>query len=138
MPATRYSKQREAIHAYLLSTRKHPTAEAVYAHIQQSFPNISLGTVYRNLNFLVEHGDALRLDFGNGVDHFDGKTDPHNHFYCKSCGKVIDLDMDPIDHIDRIADAGFHGSIQGHSIYFYGVCGECLYPQEQFSQEECS
>ena len=126
MPATRYSRQREAIHTYLLSTKQHPTAEAVYEYIRQSFPNISLGTVYRNLNFLVEHGDALRLEFGDGVDHFDGKTIPHNHFYCKGCGRVIDLDMDPIDHIDRIADAGFRGSIQGHSIYFYGICEDCL------------
>lgn len=126
MSVTRYSKQREAIRMYLRSTKQHPTAEIVYEHIQHSFPNISLGTVYRNLNFLVEHGDALRLEFGDGVDHFDGKTAPHNHFYCKSCKSVIDLDMDPIDHIDRIADAGFSGSIQGHSIYFYGICGDCL------------
>ena len=133
MPATRYSKQREAIRTYLQSTKKHPTAEIVYEHMQKTFPNISLGTVYRNLNFLVEHGDALRLEFGDGVDHFDGKTDPHNHFYCKNCGNVIDLDMDPIDHINRIADASFHGSIQGHSIYFYGICEDCLR-----SQQECS
>lgn len=126
MPATRYSRQREAIHNYLMSTKHHPTAEVVYEHIRQSFPNISLGTVYRNLNFLVEHGEALRLEFGDGVDHFDGRTGPHNHFYCKDCGRVIDLDMDPIDHIDRIADASFRGDIQGHSIYFYGICEDCL------------
>lgn len=126
MPATRYSRQREAIHTYLMSTKQHPTAEAVYEYMRRSFPNISLGTVYRNLNFLVEHGDALRLEFGDGVDHFDGRTTPHNHFHCKNCGRVIDLDMDPINHIDRIADAGFRGSIQGHSIYFYGICEDCL------------
>ena len=125
MPATRFSKQREAIHEYLLSTKQHPTAEAVYEHIRQTFPNISLGTVYRNLNFLVEHGNALRLRFDDGVDHFDGYITPHNHFFCKRCGKVIDLEMDPIDHIDRIANAGFHGEIYGHTIYFYGVCQEC-------------
>lgn len=126
MSSIRYSKQREAIHNYLLSTKKHPTAEAVYEHMQETFPNISLGTVYRNLNFLVEHGDALRLDFGDGVDHFDGMTTPHNHFFCNICGAVLDLEMDSIDHIDRIANAGFQGKIQGHSIYFHGVCEKCL------------
>ena len=125
MAATRYSKQREAIRTYLLSTKQHPTAEVVYENIQQTFPNISLGTVYRNLNFLVEHGDALRLEFGDGMVHFDGNTHGHNHFFCTCCNRVLDLEMDPIDHINRIANAGFGGNIQGHSIYFYGTCEKC-------------
>ena len=62
MQRVRHSKQRDAIKAYLLSTTSHPTAEAVYEQLQNDFPNISLGTVYRNLNFLVDHGEALRLD----------------------------------------------------------------------------
>lgn len=136
MAATRYSKQREAIRTYLLSTKQHPTAEIVYENIQQSFPNISLGTVYRNLNFLVEHGDALRLDFGDGVDHFDGNTKSHNHFFCKSCGSVIDLEMDPINHINQIANAGFKGNIQGHTIYFYGICEHCQNTSCQADQEK--
>ena len=125
MAAVRYSRQREAIHNYLLSTTEHPTAEVVYAHIQRDFPNISLGTVYRNLNFLVEHGEALRLDMGDGFDHFDGNVEPHNHFYCRKCGRVIDLVMDPIDHINVIANASFDGTIEGHTIYFYGICKDC-------------
>lgn len=125
MAATRYSKQREAIRTYLMSTKQHPTAEVVYENIQQTFPNISLGTVYRNLNFLVEHGDALRLEFGDGMVHFDGNTHSHNHFFCNHCKRVLDLEMDPIEHINRIANAGFGGNIQGHSIYFYGTCEEC-------------
>ena len=69
MAAMRYSKQREAIRTYLLSTKSHPTAEAVYYNIKNEYPKISLGTVYRNLNLLVEQGQALRLDCGDGVDH---------------------------------------------------------------------
>lgn len=125
MAAIHYSKQREAIHDYLCSTKEHPTAEVVYAHIRGTFPNISLGTVYRNLNFLVEHGAARKLDFGDGCDHFDGNTSPHNHFFCKSCGKVIDLAMDSIEHINIIANAGFDGTVEGHTIFFFGKCGKC-------------
>lgn len=125
MAATRYSRQREAIHRYLLSTKTHPTAEMVYNQIQQEFPHISLGTVYRNLNLLVEQGLVLRLDCGDGLDHFDGYTEPHYHFYCKNCGSVLDLEMDPIDHINHIAGAEFKGNIQGHMTYFYGLCPEC-------------
>ena len=125
MAAIRYSKQREAIRMYLLSTKSHPTAEAVYNNIKNEHPRISLGTVYRNLNLLVEQGEALRLDCGDGVDHFDGDTRPHYHFACRGCGCVMDLEMDPIDHIDQIAGAGFDGEIQGHRVLFYGLCPDC-------------
>lgn len=126
MAMTRYSKQREAIKEYLMSTTSHPTAETVYAHIQEQFPNISLGTVYRNLNFLVEHGEAQRLDMGDEHDHYDGNAAPHNHFYCRHCHRVLDLQMDSIDHIDLIANAGFDGLIEGHTIYFTGLCPNCI------------
>lgn len=126
MATTRYSKQREAIKEYLMSTTSHPTAETVYAHIQEQFPNISLGTVYRNLNFLVEHGEAQRLDMGDEHDHYDGNAAPHNHFYCRHCHRVLDLQMDSIDHIDLIANAGFDGLIEGHTIYFTGLCPNCI------------
>lgn len=125
MAAIRNSKQRQAIHSYLLSVKSHPTAETVYANIQKTFPNISLGTVYRNLNFLVEHGDALQLDCGDGTLHFDGTTAPHNHFYCRVCHRLIDLDMDSIEHINDTAAANFDGIIEGHSVLFRGVCGQC-------------
>ncbi len=125
MGVTRYSRQREAIRDYLLSTTSHPTAESVYKEIRKDFPKISLGTVYRNLNLLVSQGKALRLSIGDGNDRFDGNIHPHNHFFCKNCGRLMDLEMDPIDHINLIANAGFDGEVQGHSIYFYGFCKDC-------------
>lgn len=125
MAAIRRSKQRDAIKFYLMSTVTHPTAEVVYDNLKAEFPNISLGTVYRNLNFLVEHGEALRLDCGDGFDHFDGNTHPHNHFVCRSCKRIIDLEMDGIDHINIIANAGFGGIIEDHVIYFRGLCEAC-------------
>lgn len=125
MAAIHYSRQREAIRDYLCSTKEHPTAETVYSHLRDTFPNISLGTVYRNLNFLVEHGNARKLDFGDGCDRFDGDISPHNHFFCRSCGRVIDLEMDSINHINVLANAGFDGKVEGHTIFFYGECGQC-------------
>ncbi len=125
MAQIRYSKQRDAIKNYLLSTTAHPTAETVYSEIQNTYPNISLGTVYRNLNFLVEHGEAIRIDCGDGYTHFDGNPTPHNHFYCRCCGSISDIHMDSIDHIDIIAATGFDGIIEGHTVLFHGICGNC-------------
>lgn len=126
MAKIRRSKQREAIKSYLMSTKAHPTAEIIYHNIKKDFPNISLGTVYRNLNFLVKHGEAIRLECGDGLDHFDGDTHPHYHFYCKNCHCIIDLNMLPIDHVNVIAGAEFDGKIEDHVVYFRGLCKDCL------------
>lgn len=126
MSMSRHSKQRDAVKAFLMSTNMHPTADNVYEALQADFPNISLGTVYRNLNFLVEHGEAIRLDCGDGVIHFDGTTEAHNHFFCRGCHRIFDLKMDGIDHINIIANAGFDGKIEEHILYFSGLCKDCL------------
>ena len=75
----------------LQSRRDHPTADMVYESVRMEQPNISLGTVYRNLAFLSENGQILKISTGTGPDHFDGCTNPHVHFVCRSCGKVIDM-----------------------------------------------
>lgn len=126
MAGLKYSRQREAVLVYLRSTKSHPTAERVYHELRREFPRISLGTVYRNLNLLADQGEILRLNCGDGVEHFDAITQPHNHFICRHCGKVLDLDIAPFEHIDTEADEKFPGRIEGHEIYFYGTCEDCL------------
>ena len=79
MKILKYSRQRESIKASLMNRKDHPTADAVYASIREEFPNISLGTVYRNLNLLVELGEVQKLTFGDGKDHFDADTSLHYH-----------------------------------------------------------
>lgn len=125
MPALKHSRQRDMIKAFLMTRKDHPTADMVYANVRQQNPNISLGTVYRNLTLLAELGEIQRLRVGDGVDHFDADTSPHYHFVCTACGGVMDLEMDSIEHITEIAGANFDGHIAGHVTYFYGVCGNC-------------
>ena len=119
------SRQRELIKAFLMTRRDHPTADVVYSRVRQEMPNISLGTVYRNLTLLSELGEIQRLRLGDGTDHFDADTSPHNHFICNHCKAVIDLEMESIDSIDKVAAAGFQGEIEGHVTYFYGSCSAC-------------
>jgi len=125
MAGLKYSKQREVIKEYLKSTTEHPTADMVYDNVRKVFPKISLGTVYRNLNLLVEHGEALKLDCGDSSERFDGNTHNHYHFMCKECGCVSDLKIDSLAHIDTLAANGFDGEIHGHVTYFYGICAMC-------------
>jgi len=122
----KYSRQRESIKEYLANTTEHPTADMVYLKVKQEFPNISLGTVYRNLNLLAEIGDAIKISTPDGGDRFDGNTTPHYHFFCRECGKMMDLNIKDMEQINRIASQNFDGAIETHTTTFYGVCGDCL------------
>ena len=122
----KYSRQRECIKQFLADRYDHPTAETVYLNVKKEFPNISLGTVYRNLSLLAELGEIQKISTGIGPDRFDGNPTPHYHFVCSQCGSVIDLEMDGIDHINIIAANQFDGEIDGHITYFYGKCSNCL------------
>lgn len=92
--ALKRSRQREMIKSFLMGRKDHPTADVIYSNLKQQDPNLSLGTVYRNLTLLSDMGEILRLRVGDGVDHFDADTSEHYHFVCTECGSVIDLDMD--------------------------------------------
>jgi Fur family peroxide stress response transcriptional regulator len=113
------------IKAFLMTRKDHPTADVVYNNLRIQNPNISLGTVYRNLTLLADLGEIQRLRVGDGVDHFDADTSLHYHFVCTECGSVIDLKMESIENITEAASANFDGHIAGHMTYFYGTCASC-------------
>jgi len=131
MATLKYSRQREAIKEYLAHTKEHPTADTVYLHIKKEFPNISLGTVYRNLNLLVGTGDILKVTSSDGGDRYDGDTTPHYHFFCSECHKVFDLNFDNMDYINELASKQFDGIIAYHEMTFHGTCGACARRLEQ-------
>lgn len=126
MANLKYSRQREVIKELLCNSCEHPTADIIYMNARQEFPNISLGTVYRNLNLLADLGDAIKITTPNGAVHFDGRTEPHYHFHCNKCGKVIDLDLEELTCINDAAGKNFDGVIENHSMMFYGTCKDCL------------
>ena len=125
-----YSRQRESIKKYLMSTHEHPTAEVVYQHVRKEYPKISLGTVYRNLTLLVDLGEAKKISTGDGTDHFDGDTSAHSHYYCKCCKRVMDLDITPsIEQILAASSAGL-GTVESANLLFTGICKDCILDSE--------
>ncbi len=126
MNTLKYSRQRESIQNYLSSSFDHPTADMVYMHVKNEYPSISLGTVYRNLNLLVELGQAIKINTPNGGHRYDGQIVPHNHFICTHCGEVIDLEMSQINSINDLSGNPFAGEIESHSTVFFGRCTSCL------------
>ena len=128
MANLKYSRQRAAIKEYLCHTTEHPTADTVYLHIREAFPNISLGTVYRNLNLLADTGEAIKISTPDGGDRFDGRTDLHYHVICRDCKRVYDLELDEqhIQSINDLAGQHFGETVDSHTILFYGTCKNCL------------
>lgn len=121
----RRSLQRETIWNFLKDRKDHPTADVIYAHVRESLPHISLGTVYRNLTLLEEMGYVATIDVGDGVAHFDPNSKPHSHFSCTVCGSVMDVpavEIDPLWENTSVVP----GKVQGISILFSGCCNHCL------------
>ncbi|NQV42614.1 MAG: transcriptional repressor [Candidatus Marinimicrobia bacterium] len=120
----RYSHQRETILNVVKSTLVHPTADWVYKETRKVIPNISLGTVYRNLNQLVESGRVLKLK-DEAMVRYDGNIVRHDHFRCSACGKWYDIEL--LDQSIFKAFAEEHNfRIESINLELEGTCKNCL------------
>lgn len=117
----RHTKQNDLILEIVNRACNHPTAYDVYNECRKEIPNISLGTVYRNLNKLVELGLIQRLDVGGDMIKYD-KNINHDHFVCVKCCKVIDLDRSNISYDEQICGNKVINCI----IRYDGICRDCL------------
>lgn len=122
MSTERKSKQRDAILNELTSRYDHPTAMELYMSVRAVIPNLSLGTLYRNLSKLEENNMLIRLPDG-ATDRFDGNVNPHAHFKCSSCGKVYDI-MSAENNFSLIKDRNI-GKIYGFNLMLFGICKSC-------------
>lgn len=121
----KHSRQRDAILQNLMSRRDHPTADAIYQSLRHDLPRISLGTVYRNLNLMAEMGMIRSISCEGGIRHYDYDTSDHCHYVCTCCGNVMDLPIPADKELNRLAQASGIGSIDCHSLIFYGTCSRC-------------
>ena len=138
MGAVKHSRQRDAIKTFLMSRKDHPTADVVYTFVKNDFPSISLGTVYRNLSFLVEHGEAVTVPCEDGFVHYDEReynldlvtTAPGVVYKVhKTDGTVIDItnpsDNEILENLGANVSSHFPGKIEAGSVCFYGLCEKC-------------
>lgn len=130
MSTLKYSRQREAIKTFLMNRTDHPTADTIYTSLRREYPNISLGTVYRNLSLLVDLGDISRISTGATAEHYDANMTPHQHFICTKCDKVYDVQIDDINTLVQAASRICPGRINSCRTHFYGICEECLEDSE--------
>ena len=121
----KHSKQRDAILANLRSRYDHPNAEMIFATIREEIPNISLGTVYRNLALLEDVGEIQRLHVNGNTDRFDADVSNHYHFVCDCCSCVQDIPMEMQVSLSAEAQKHFNGVIDYYNACFHGRCSDC-------------
>jgi len=116
--------QRTAILQYLWSTTAHPTVETVHMAVKESFPSISLNTVYCNLCAMEQKGLARRIDAGDGLCRYDGNSAPHAHISCIGCRRVDDVQgpQPDLEQLIEEAQQTMGYAVEDHAIYFYGLC----------------
>lgn len=126
MTKTRMTKQRKTILKVLKNTDSHPTADEIYEEVKKEIPNISLGTVYRNLNLLADKGKIIVINYANDQSHYDGNTENHYHFRCNNCGDVFDLELDLLDKkVNNKVENNTNFKVENHRLEFYGLCPSC-------------
>ncbi len=122
----KHFRKRDAILECLRSTHLHPSADWVHAQLKPQIPDLSLGTVYRNLAYFKEHGDIISLGTVNGVERFDGNTAPHVHFICSHCSSVLDLPGIAVpQELTQAASMESGGNVTGCTLSFTGKCADC-------------
>ena len=134
--ATRYSKKREAILNAIRSSDAHPSAEWIYQTLKPGHPDLSLGTVYRNLLFFQRQGTIQSVGVVHGQERFDAVVTPHSHFVCNTCGAVIDLHKISMDaNVNRAVREQYGLAVERHELTFYGRCPECMQKKEKNEEE---
>ncbi len=121
----RFSRKREAIYNCLCSSDTHPTADWIFQQLRSEYPDLSLGTVYRNLTQLREAGLIQSLGTVDGLERFDADTYPHSHFVCSSCGAVLDLELQFPEELTRQAEAALGCNVTATSLRLVGQCAKC-------------
>ena len=123
---TKRFKKRDAILEYLRSTKAHPSAEMIYTDLKPQIPDLAMGTVYRNLTLFKEQGLVSSVATVDGVERFDGNTDPHVHFICQNCNAVIDLmEMEVPQSLSQAAETACGGQVSECQLSFTGRCRSC-------------
>ena len=122
---SRKSSQRDAILKVVKNTNSHPGADWIYERVKEEIPNISMGTVYRNLRLLANTGEIKDISIPGTPSRFDGRTSNHHHLVCERCGSIFDLDESVECNMETeiFQKTGFKTTIQ--YLKFIGLCADC-------------
>ena len=126
--ASKHFRKRDAILDCIRTTKVHPSAEWVFSQLKPMIPDLSLGTVYRNLSLFRQQGKIISVGTVHGVERFDGNVNPHVHFICTGCGAVLDLEEMTVPDSLTVQAAGCTGgAVLECNLSFTGTCETCTH-----------
>ncbi|HCU24603.1 MAG TPA: transcriptional repressor [Deltaproteobacteria bacterium] len=104
----------------------HPSAELIYQTVKKRYPAVSLATVYKTLDTLVEIGEIRAAVVSQGRTRYDTRLDRHHHFLCSRCGHVQDVEM-RLNCLETCTPESLpgKGTIERSEVVFYGICSAC-------------
>lgn len=121
----RMTPQRHGILSYLLNTVSHPTVDEIYKSLENSFPSMSVATVYNNLKVFLDAGLVRELAYGDGASRYDAEMTDHYHAICESCGRIVDFECPPLHDVERVAAEVTGFVVNRHRMEVYGQCQSC-------------
>ncbi|MEA4827319.1 Fur family transcriptional regulator [Clostridium sp. JNZ J1-5] len=124
-------QRRAVVNMVMQNKGNHLTAEELYDLVKKDCPEIGLATIYRTIQLLEEIGVLCKLNLDDGCNRYElvdqEESHQHHHLICKKCGKVIEVEEDLLDSIEKNVEEKYNFKIENHSVKFLGICNECLY-----------
>lgn len=117
--------QRKTVLEVLQESNTHPSADEIYALVRERLPNVSLGTIYRNLELLAGSGEIQKLEVGGTIKRYDWNPKKHYHIRCTRCGRVDDAPIAPLKQLENELNGATIYTIIGHTLDFVGLCPAC-------------
>ena len=131
----RMTKQRRAILGEIRKSKSHPTADEIYKAVKKKIFNISLGTIYRNLEILSKEGLIRKIELVHTQRRYDGNMKNHYHILCTECGRVDDLITKEVGSIEELLDVRSNYKISGYKLKFFGLCPDCKNKVREYSKK---
>jgi Fur family transcriptional regulator, ferric uptake regulator len=125
MAIVRFTRQRQAVLETVQASREHPDAARVFEAVRQLVPNISLGTVYRSLEALVEDGHLIQIQQPGAATRYDARLERHYHLLCGSCGSVLDVELELPDLVLVARQSAQAFDVRAATVEFHGTCERC-------------
>ena len=117
--------QRIAIFNVLYNSTEHPNAETIYNKLSQTYPTMSLATVYKTLDAFKKTNLVQELNVGEDSYRYDANTKPHPHILCLKCNKVDDIQTEILNNLKNSVQTYTNYTITNQQVYFYGYCPNC-------------
>jgi Fe2+ or Zn2+ uptake regulation protein len=124
-PKLRTSSQRKLVRQIVETANDHPSAQTVFERARKRMPSISLGTVYRNLQLLVEEALLVERRVGHRPARYEANRLQHYHVCCLQCGALEDLSVAYQKVLDRRIQKMVRYRLLEHRLEFFGICPQC-------------